>query len=153
MQTISSHAPAAAGSRKRFGLLVAGVYRQWRRQVDLSLKQLDLTDATRTPLLALYDHGEPLRQKDLAQVLGLDSSSLVRVLAQLCSRGLVQWQCDAHDRRAKCFSLTAQGQATAQLIVGKSLEIEQLILADLSAEELVITRLALSKIQQRFTQF
>ncbi|MCU1717831.1 MarR family winged helix-turn-helix transcriptional regulator [Pseudomonas sp. 5P_3.1_Bac2] len=154
MQTISSEASDSFDSRarSRFGLLVAGVYRQWRRQVELHFKQLDLTDATRTPLLALYDHGQPLRQKDLAEALGLDTSSLVRVLAQLVERGLLQWQYDGHDRRAKCYSLTAEGLATAQVIVEKSLQIEQMILADLSAEELAVTRRALSKINQRFTQ-
>ncbi len=143
-------APGTGQARSRFGLLIARVYRQWRRQVDLSFKDLGLSDATRTPLLVLYEQGGPLRQKDLADALYLDSSSLVRVLAQLRAAQLVDWQCDPADRRTKCIALTEQGRAIAQLILAKSLEIERVLLAELSAEEQQVTRAVLNKISQRF---
>ncbi len=61
----------------------AGAFRQWRKKVDESFKEQGLTDASRMPLLMLYTHGEAMLQKDLAQALSLDTSSLVRVLDQL----------------------------------------------------------------------
>src|SRR3546814_6052315 len=85
-QTNLANAPDARQARSRFGLLLGSIYRQWRRQVDLSFKNLGLSDATRMPLLVLYVHDEPLRQKDLADALFLDTSSLVRVLAQQIGR-------------------------------------------------------------------
>lgn len=155
MQTNSAlkaaNAPELAQVRSRFGLLIGSVCRQWRRQVDLSFKDLGLTDATRAPLLVLYAHGQPLRQKDLAQALYLDSSSLVRVLAQLRADQLVDWECDPADRRTKCIALTPSGREAAALILAKSLEIEQAILADLTAQEQDVTRRTLEKISQRFT--
>ena len=39
--------------RSRFGRLIGSVYRQWRRQVDLSFKDQGLTDATRMPLVVI----------------------------------------------------------------------------------------------------
>ncbi|MET1115850.1 MAG: winged helix DNA-binding protein [Comamonas sp.] len=146
----SPDAPELSQARSRFGLLIARVYRQWRRQVDLSFKDLGLSDATRTPLLMLHDRGGPLRQKDLADALYLDSSSLVRVLEQLRQLELVDWACDPADRRTKCIALTSKGHATAALILAKSLEIERLLLADLSADEQRVTRAVLEKISQRF---
>ncbi|MCD2513416.1 MarR family winged helix-turn-helix transcriptional regulator [Comamonas endophytica] len=146
----SSDAPGFSPARSRFGLLVASVYRQWRRQVDLSFKDLGLSDATRTPLLALYERGGPMRQKDLADALYLDSSSLVRVLAQLRQAQLVDWDCDPADRRTKCIALTDKGHETAGLILAKSLEIERTLLAGLSSEEQQVTRAVLQKISQRF---
>lgn len=146
------HASELSQARSRFGLLLGSVYRQWRRQVDLSFKDLGLSDATRAPLLVLHMHGQPLRQKDLADALYLDSSSLVRVLAQLRSAQLVDWTCDPADRRTKCIALTPTGRETAALILAKSLEIEQALLADLPAQELATTRVVLQKISQRFTQ-
>lgn len=143
-------APDLPQARSRFGHLIGSVYRQWRRQVDLSFKDLGLSDATRMPLLVLHVRGVPLRQKDLAQALSLDTSSLVRVLAQLRAAELVVWSCDPADRRAKCIELTAQGQRIASLILHKSMEIEQAILADLNPQELEVTRTALHKISQRF---
>jgi len=146
----SSDAPGLSQARSRFGLSIARVYRQWRRQVDLGFKDLGLSDATRTPLLVLHDQGGPLRQKDLADALYLDSSSLVRVLEQLRRLELVDWACDPADRRTKCIVLTDKGQATAALILAKSLEIERQLLADLAPEELQVTRAVLEKISQRF---
>lgn len=149
----ASDAPGSSQARSRFGLLIARVYRQWRRQVDLSFKDLGLSDATRTPLLVLYEQGGPLRQKDLADALYLDSSSLVRVLAQLREAQLVDWDCDPADRRTKCIALTDKGRNTAGLILAKSLEIERTLLADLSADEQQVTRAVLEKISQRFSAF
>lgn len=154
MQTkVSIHAipaPERSQERSRFGVLLGSVYRQWRRQVDLSFKDLGLSDATRMPLLVLYVQGEPLRQKDLADALYLDTSSLVRVLAQLRKVKLVDWASDPADRRTKCIGLTPAGREAAALILPKSMEIEQTILADLSPHELDVTRLVLEKISRRF---
>ncbi len=143
-------APDIPQARSRFGVLLGSVYRQWRRQVDLSFKDLDLSDATRMPLLVLYVQGAPLRQKDLADALYLDTSSLVRVLAHLRKAQLVDWASNPADRRTKCIALTPAGRETAALILAKSMEIEQAILADLSPQELAITRRTLEKISRRF---
>lgn len=154
MQTNSAHAaehaPDLIQARARFGLLIGSVYRQWRKKVDESFKDQGLTDATRMPLLVLFTHGEAMLQKDLAQALSLDSSSLVRVLAQLRDAQLVQWSCDPADRRTKRIVLTAQGIQIASDILHKSLEIEQAILEGLTPQELAMTRSTLDKIAQRF---
>lgn len=143
-------APQLTQLQSRFGLLIGSVYRQWRRQVDLSFKNLGLSDASRMPLLVLYAQAQPMRQKDLAKALFLDTSSLVRVLDQLRAAQLVDWCCDPADRRTKCIALTAAGQQVAASIMAKSLEIERAILADLEPQELEITRGALQKISRRF---
>lgn len=118
--------------------------------MDLSFKDLGLSDATRVPLLALYVQDGPLRQKDLADTLYLDTSSLVRVLAQLRKAKLVDWTQDPTDRRAKCISLTPAGRETAAMILAKSMQIEQTILTGLAPDELDVTRRALEKISRRF---
>lgn len=143
----SSHEPFQAHSR--FGFLLGSVYRQWRRQIDLNFKDLGLSDATRMPLLVLYVQNKALRQKDLAQALYLDSSSLVRVLTQLQKAQLVQWDYDPADRRTKRIALTPAGRKVAALILEKSMEIERTILADLSVNEIQVTRHALEKISGR----
>lgn len=147
---MTTTASAPQHRRTRFGLLVGSVYRQWRRQIDMAFKDEGLSDATRSPLIALYDHGEPMRQKDLAHALYLDTSSLVRVLAYLRKSGLVDWQQDPQDRRGKLIALTPQGHATVTSILAKSLDIERTILADLTPEEFAATQRALQKISQRF---
>ncbi len=146
----ASPSPDLSQARSRFGRLIGSVYRQWRRQVDLSFKDMELTDATRMPLLILYVDDAPMRQKDLAEALYLDTSSLVRVLDQLRRKKLVDWTSHPADRRTKLIGLTPQGQHVAALILEKSLQIEQEILSGLTPEELETTRRALSKISERF---
>lgn len=143
-------APDLLQARSRFGLLLGGVYRQWRRQVDSSFKDLGFSDATRMPLLVLYVQGDALRQKDLADALHLDTSSLVRVLAQLREAQLVDWTSDPSDRRTKRIALTGAGREVAASILARSMEIEKSILADLSPQELETTRAVLEKISERF---
>lgn len=91
-----------------------------------------------------------MRQKDLAEALYLDTSSLVRILDKLRAARLVDWACDPADRRTKCIVLTDAGRHTASLILARSMQIEQAILADLAPEELEVTRRALEKISRRF---
>ncbi|MDX3907274.1 MAG: MarR family transcriptional regulator [Pigmentiphaga sp.] len=137
--------------RARLGRLVGAVYRKWRRSVDQEFKEMGLSDATRAPLLALYESKAPaVRQKDLAETLSLEKSSLVRILSQLRQMGLIEWEAAEDDRRAKAIRLTPQGRLLAERILARSMEIEQRILADLTADELRMTRLALEKIARRF---
>ena len=146
----AANVPDLVQARCRFGVLIGSVFRQWRKKVDESFKDEGLTDATRMPLLVLYTQGEAMLQKDLAQALSLETSSLVRVLAQLRDADWVQWDSDPQDRRTKRIALTPQGEQMASQILQKSLEIEQAILADLSAHELEVTRTALHKIVRSF---
>lgn len=140
-------------ARARLGRLVGAVYRRWRRAVDQSFRELGLTDATRAPLVALYESDAPaMRQKELAEMLALDKSSLVRVLSQLRELGFVEWETEETDRRAKRIRLTDAGRTMAERMVAKSLEIEAQILQTLSPAELQTTRLALEKISRRLDE-
>ncbi len=144
---------AVEQSPARLGRLVGAVYRRWRKAVDQSFRELGLTDASRAPLVALYESSAPsMRQGELAEYLALDKSSLVRVLSQLREMGLVEWEADESDRRAKSIRLTTKGRAMAKRMLGKSLEIEAQILQALSPEELRTTRAALEKIARRLTE-
>lgn len=152
MQPNSPHpTPADDYGHIRFARLIGAVYRKWRRAVAQDFKELGLTDATCAPLLALYEWPvQAVRQKDLAERLTLEKSSLVRILSQLRDMGLIQWETAEDDRRAKSIRLTVEGRRVAGRIVAKSMEIEARILDGLSTEELQVTRLALGKIARRF---
>lgn len=147
------HAHHSEQARARLGRLIGAVYRRWRRAVDQSFRELGLTDATRAPLLALYEAPTTcMRQKELAETLALDKSSLVRVLAQLRDAGFVEWETDEADRRAKSIRLTDEGRALAKRIVAQSLAIETQILQTLSPAELGTTRASLEKIARRLDE-
>ncbi len=94
---------------------MAHAARLWRRAVDRELHPRGLTEATWRPLLHIARAGEPMRQKDLAASLSLDSSSIVRVLDELETAGLIKRH-GGVDRRTKAVHLTPLGQNTVQRV-------------------------------------
>lgn len=125
------------------------VARRWRRALDYKLTATGLTDATWAPLVRLYESGDGIHQKELALRLGLDSSSLVRLLDILGKRGLIERREDPDDRRAKRILLTQQGQLAVQDIRQVLIQIEREILADVSDEEIALLSQVFDKISSR----
>ncbi|MGR3909519.1 MarR family transcriptional regulator [Burkholderia sp. SR8] len=85
--------------------------RKWRRTSDAVLTAYNVSEACATPLLIAGRLGEGVRQGTLAEHVGIEGPSLVRLLDQLCAAGLARRDEDPHDRRAKTISLTAAGRA------------------------------------------
>lgn len=99
-----------------FFVALSTVARVWRKHADLLLREYELSDALAWPLVLLYRAQHPLRVQDLAEQLGLDSSSLVRPLDQLCAARLMTREEDPSDRRAKKLELTPAGRELASRI-------------------------------------
>ena len=81
--------------RSRFGIRFALLARRWRQSLDAHLAEAGLSDATWVPLVHLHESGGGITQKDLAALVGIDSSSLVRLLDILCRQGLAERRVDA----------------------------------------------------------
>jgi MarR family transcriptional regulator for hemolysin len=124
--------------RQVFGRRLGFTARQWRRAVDERLSPFGLTEATWLPLLYLASNPQPMRQKDLAESVGIESSTLVRLIDSLDQAGLVKRQ-TVDDRRARILQLTDPGLALVARVQAVSDEIRQQILADISDEELALT--------------
>lgn len=97
--------------RARFGQLVISVARLWRRAADKALDDCGLSHATAMPLVMLSRLGDHQRQGVLADHLGFEGPSLVRIVDLLVEEGLVTRTEDAADRRAKILSLTDAGRS------------------------------------------
>lgn len=91
------------------GLLVAA--RQWQRLADQAFAEFGLSSACTGPLLMVGRSGGGIRQVALAQQLGMEGPSLVRLLDKLAAQGLVRREADSSDRRANQLWLTDAGQA------------------------------------------
>ena len=86
------------------------VARLYRQGVDEALSGLGLSDALALPVVVLGRRPEGVRQNHLADELGVEGPSLVRLLAGLVGDGLVGRREDPADRRAKLVTLTAEGR-------------------------------------------
>ncbi len=136
----------------RFASLVGLTARLWRRVVDTRLQEYDLTEAMWLPLLHLARAKEPMRQKDIAAALSLDSSSVVRVLGNLEAAGLIEREEDEGDRRAKAIVITDAGRALGNRVEALSRDLEREILEGLTKPDVEAARRVLEQVCTMLTQ-
>nr|WP_237734564.1 MarR family transcriptional regulator [Vibrio fluvialis] len=108
----------------------------WRRHLDQRLAQAGIKDISWAPLLHLDEFGDGISQKDLAASVGMEGSTLVRLLDTLEQKGQIERQADSHDRRAKRIYLTDAGREQVSALRAELLQIETEMLADVSDEQI-----------------
>jgi len=89
------------------------VSRAYRSLADKVVANYGLSQATAWPILMIGRLGDGVRPGAVAEALGLEPSSLVRVMDQLTDAGLMVRNEDASDRRAKTLHLTPEGRKCA----------------------------------------
>jgi len=89
-------------------LLLAG--RLWRKMARHAASAHGVSEAASSPLLWIDRLGENVRQTTLADAVGIEGASLVRLLDELQSSGLITREQDPNDRRANAVNLTPQGK-------------------------------------------
>lgn len=116
------------------GLILAG--RQWQKVVDNALAGQDISNAMTMPLLMIGRSGGGIRQVELAQLIGVEGPSLVRILDKLAAAGLVRRESDANDRRANLLWLTEEGQAQLGHLENQLAELRNQTFGELSPQEM-----------------
>lgn len=89
-------------------LLLTG--RQWRKMARRAAARHGVSEAAASPLIWIARMGENVRQTALAEAVGIEGASLVRLLDDLGSAGLVVREPDPADRRANNLTLTDAGR-------------------------------------------
>lgn len=138
-----------ASPRARFGVRFALLARRWRRALDARLAEAGLSDATWVPLVHLQESGDGITQKELAALVGIDGSSLVRLLDILSRQGLVERRVDTSDGRARLVHLTEAGRARVAEIRRELSRGEAEMLADLSDADIATMLGQFERIEQR----
>jgi MarR family transcriptional regulator for hemolysin len=89
-------------------LLLTG--RQWRKMARGTAARHGVSEAAASPLVWIARLGENVRQTALAEAVGIEGASLVRLLDDLVAAGLVLREPDPADRRANNVTLTDAGR-------------------------------------------
>lgn len=118
--------------RARFGVRFSLLARRWRRALDAHLAASGLSDATWVPLVHLQESGGGITQKELAALVGIDGSSLVRLLDILSRQELIERRIDSADARARHVYLTDAGRKRVAEIRRALSEAEAVLLKDIS---------------------
>lgn len=131
-----------------FAVELARVSRQWRKRIDERLRHLDLTQARWMVLLQL-SRSAPVSQRELADIIGVEGPTLVRVLDNLERQGLVLRRACKDDRRVKLVEL-AEGSAPVLSEIGRiAADLRNELLEGVAPEELERARELLKIIGDR----
>ncbi len=110
--------------------------RIYRREVNRTLAEHGLSDARALPVLHIARAGGGVRQGVLAEELGVEGPSLVRILHQLESAGLVERRDDPTDRRAKTLHLSPEGDDLAGVVEDTVKDLRTRMLAGVTDSDL-----------------
>lgn len=121
------------------GSTLMRVARCWRREIDSTLQSHGLSQTMVMPLIVLNRAACPVRQGLIADEIGVEGPSLVRVIDALERDGLISRVCDLSDRRAKMVALTAAGKDKAAEIEIILADIRNELTADIDPESLATT--------------
>jgi len=114
-------------------LLQAG--RQWRRLAQNVLAEHDISEARAAALLWVRRLGGGVRQVTLAAYVGIEGTSIVRLLDQLAALGLLERRPDPEDRRANAIWLTEAGERLADRIERALTKLRTQVLREVSEED------------------
>lgn len=140
-------APSPSIAQAELGLLVLRLARIWRRKVDQALAEHEISEALAHPLRMLARAGKGVRQGVLADELGIEGPSLVRIIDLLAAEGLVERQEDPTDRRAKVLQITPRGEAKVEEILKVMRKVRTELYRGIPAEELATTFDVLRRIE------
>lgn len=121
--------------------------RTYRREIDKALAGHGLSEARALPVLHIARLGDGVRQGVLAEELGIEGPSLVRILDQLCAAGLVERRDDPTDRRAKTLHLTPEGRSQAAGVEATLDAVRARYLSQISDAELSATLRVLARFE------
>lgn len=120
---------------EQFALELGRVNRQWRKRLDERLKHTGLTQARWLVLLHLSRAG-PLSQRELAEIVGIEGPTLVRMLDSLEGQGLVERRVGEEDRRVKQVHLSEAARPLLAEITSIAAALRRELLAEVADGEL-----------------
>ncbi|KOF51870.1 MULTISPECIES: MarR family transcriptional regulator [unclassified Achromobacter] len=112
------------------------IARAYRGAADKALADYGLSQATAWPVILTGRLGDGVRQGALAEALGVEGPSLVRVLDQLVAAGLMERREDPHDRRARTLHLTEAGHALRKQVEDVLVELRRRLFAGVAEADL-----------------
>lgn len=118
-----------------FALELGRVSRWWRTRLNERVKHTGLNQARWTVLLQLSSFG-PASQRELAERVGVEGPSLVRVLDRLEDQGLVARRPVGDDRRIKRVHLTAAADSVLRQLTEVAADLRLELLSDIPAENI-----------------
>ena len=120
-------------NRELFDAL-SSVNRKLRALFDARVKERGLTLSRARALFAL-SRRDGLNQRELAEELGIETPTIVRLLDGMEKQGFIERRVEVSDRRAKQIHMTERGRGIADEIDKLACEIRQQVLDGVDATD------------------
>lgn len=133
-------------SQQRFSRLLHLAAHAWRLAIDRRLKEIGLSMNSWLAVATLASESEPMTQKALAQVLGLEEASVVPLVDRLVAQQLVERSQPEEDRRKRLLLVTEQGNALFNKVKVETDRLRGELLADIDRDELAIAQRVLQQL-------
>lgn len=131
-------------ARREFTWRLLALARRWRVRIDERLAATGLTHARWQALFWIAEHGEATQQQ-IADRVGVASSTMVRTIDGLEAQGFVRRVGSQEDKRANLVSLTPAARDILDGIAAAWDEVRDEVLAGLDPAEIAICDLVVRK--------
>jgi MarR family transcriptional regulator for hemolysin len=122
--------------------------RAYKSAADALSADFELSHASAWPIVMISRLGDGARPGQVADAVGIEPPSLVRIIDQLVNSGLVLRQDDPSDRRAKTLSLTAAGKRMAERLEKALVPFRRELFKDMAQADVEATVRVLMKLDQ-----
>ena len=121
--------------------------RAYKTSADKVASRYGLSQATAWPAVMIDQMGDRVRPGEVADALGLDPTSVVRVIDQLIAARLLIREEDANDRRARLLTLTDDGRQRVKQIGEAMRPFRRKLFEDIDREDLEAALRVLEKLR------
>lgn len=122
--------------------------RAYKSAADALSADFELSHASAWPIVMIARLGDSARPGQVADAVGIEPPSLVRIVDQLVAAGLVLRQDDPSDRRAKTLTLTAEGKRMAERLEKALVPFRRELFKDMPQADVEATVRVLMKLDQ-----
>lgn len=137
---------------ERFSAAVHNTARGWRLLIDKQLKHLGIGQAGWMTIAMIAKSGEPMSQRALADLVGVEGPSMVSMLDRLEREGLVTRAPSPTDRRVKLVHLTDAGTTLYQQVREKANAVRAALLGDIAPDKLAAATELLELLRARIEE-
>jgi len=135
--------------QERFSAALHGTARIWRLVLDKHLKHLGIGQSGWMTIAMVAKSHEPLSQRALADLVGVEGPSLVSMLDRLERDGFVVRAPSPHDRRVKLVQLTDAGRAVYEEVRRQGTAVRASLLTDVDTAALAAATELLEALRAR----
>lgn len=134
---------------ERFSAALHTSSRLWRLALDKRLKHLGIGQSGWVTIAMVAKSAEPMSQRALADLVGVEGPSMVSMLDRLERDGFVTRAPSPTDRRVKLVHLTDTGRTVYAEVIGEAAPFRADLLAGLDPQALATATVLLETLKKR----